>query len=280
MTGPPTDLGGGVWQYQTPLWETNAVLVDGAGATILCDPAWTPDEIAAISRRAGAGDKPVHVLVTHADYDHTCGIGSFPKATITAGPETAEAIASGRAAEALAAASDEWKLTWPLDLRVDRIVEPGSSFDCDGAGVLAIEARGHVGDGLAYLLPEQGILLAGDYVSPMTYPFVLSSLADAVETYRRLLDAIETHRPRWVIPGHGRPLGSPEALEVAAADLGYLEELEQAAADARSRGLSRGEALVSVYGIEPPRGTTDDFEVYGIRAANARRALAESDGSP
>jgi glyoxylase-like metal-dependent hydrolase (beta-lactamase superfamily II) len=254
--------------------------VDGARATILCDPAWTPDEIAAISERAAATGKPVHVLVTHADYDHTCGIGSFPEATITAGPATAEAIASGHAAEALAAAADEWGLSWPPDLRVDRIVEPGSSVDCDGVEVRAIEARGHVGDGLAYLLPEQGILLAGDYLSPMTYPFVLSSLADAAETYRRLLDAIETHGPRWVIPGHGRPLGSSEALEVGAADLAYLEELERAAGDARSGGLSRGDALVSVYGVEPPRGTTDDFEVYGIRTANARRALAETDGSP
>jgi hypothetical protein len=29
-----------------------------------------------------------------------------------------------------------------------------------------------------------------------------------------------------------------------------------------------------VYAVEPPRANTDDFEIYGIRAANARLALA------
>jgi glyoxylase-like metal-dependent hydrolase (beta-lactamase superfamily II) len=271
----PNHLGDGVWQFQTSLWETNAVLVETGGATILCDPSWTAEEIAAIRERATGTGKPVHVLITHSDFDHTCGIGFFPDAVVTAGSETAAAIAAGRAAEGLASAAAEWGLSWPLELRVDRTVEPGGWFACDGSEVLAIEARGHVGDGLAYFLREPGVLLAGDYLSPMTYPFVLSSLADAIATSNRLLEVIAEHRPRWVIPGHGRPLGPEEAHEIGTADLAYLERLAAAATDAKDRRLSSGDALVAVYGVEPPRTTTDDFDLYGLRTINARTALAE-----
>jgi glyoxylase-like metal-dependent hydrolase (beta-lactamase superfamily II) len=276
VTGAPIDLADGVQQFQTPLWQTNAVLVETGDATILCDPAWTPEEIEAIAARAAAGGRPAHVLITHSDYDHTCGIGFFPEAVVTSGPATADAISSGRAASGLASAAKEWGLSWPLDLRVDRVVEPGTTFDCDGTSVLAIDAPGHVADGLAYFLPEPGILLAGDYLSPMTYPFVISSIAAAAATYARLLELIEAQRPRWVVPGHGRALSTAEARQIGAADLAYLERLVAAAADARSRGLSPGGALVAVYGVEPPRGTTDDFDVYGIRTLNARTALAEA----
>ena len=255
------------------------MLVETGGATILCDPSWTAEEIAAIRERATGTGKPLHVLITHSDFDHTCGIGFFPDAVVTAGEETAAAIAAGQAAEGLASAGAEWGLSWPLELRVDRAVEPGSWFACDGSEVLAIEARGHVGDGLAYFLREPGVLLPGDYLSPMTYPFVLSSLADAIATSNRLLEVIAEHRPRWVIPGHGRPLGLEEANEIGTADLAYLELLAAAAADAKDRGLSSGDALVAVYGVEPPRTTTDDFDLYGLRTINARTALAEN-GSP
>ena len=77
-----------------------------------------------------------------------------------------------------------------------------------------------------------------------------------------------------MIPGHGRPLRPEEAHEIGTADLAYLERLAAAAADAKDRGLSSGDALVAVYGVEPPRTTTDDFDLCGPhdqRADCARR---------
>lgn len=276
MTRPPMDLAEGVWQYQTRLWETNSLLVEAGGETLLCDPAWTAAEIDTIHRRAAKTHGQSHVLITHSDYDHTCGIGFFPEATVVAGHKTAKAIANGAAADALNAASVEWGLAWDGDLRVDRVVEAGTTFECGGFHVAAIEARGHVADGLAYAILDQGVLVPGDYLSAMTYPFVTASIADATRTCKRLLWALDEHDLRWIVPGHGRPLTPEDAREIGEADVAYLDELARVAQEANADGLTPGDALIAAYGVNPPRATTHDFEIYGIRVFNARIALAEA----
>jgi glyoxylase-like metal-dependent hydrolase (beta-lactamase superfamily II) len=269
------ELAEGMWVSQTPLWQTNALLARSGSDALLCDPCYTPDEIERLVARAREGGGPIHLLLTHADFDHTCGIGFLPEATVVAGAATAARIASGTAEDELAAAATEWGVTWPGGLRVDRVVEPGS-FDCGAFRVEAIQATGHTADGLAYVLVDQGVLLPGDYLSEMTYPFVIGGLEPMIDTTRRLLGALEQHDLRWVVSGHGRVLTPGEAAAVGEADLAYLEALARAVAEARAADLSPGQALLHVYDVEPPRVTTPDFEIYGLRAANARRVLADA----
>jgi glyoxylase-like metal-dependent hydrolase (beta-lactamase superfamily II) len=269
------DLGGGVRQSQNPLWQTNSMLAVADGETLLCDPGLMPGDLETLAMEAGRAGGAIYLLVTHADFDHTCGIGFFPGATVVAGEATAAAIESGEAGRLLAAAAPDWGATWPLELRVDRPLTPGEHV-LGRFRIEAIEAPGHTADGLAFILLDQGVLLPGDYLSAMTYPFVTASFAEARATHERLLAALERHELRWVVPGHGPPLTPADARVIGQADLAYLEALETAARHAHERGLSPGRALVSVFGVEPPRATTDDFEVYGIRAFNARKALAET----
>src|SRR6187200_3497861 len=97
-----TELGEGVWSFQAPLWQTNSLLAVLGGDALLCDPAFTPAEIEAIGaelaqRTAGKS----FLLVTHADYDHVCGIPYFPGVEVAAGPETAARIRDGTAAGGL-----------------------------------------------------------------------------------------------------------------------------------------------------------------------------------
>jgi hydroxyacylglutathione hydrolase len=277
MTVAPTDLGQGVWQFQAPLWQTNSVLAVADSEGLLCDPALMPAEIEAIraatDERAGGAD---YLLITHSDFDHTCGIPFFPDATVVAGAATAEAVASGKAAEQLESSGPEWGVTWPTELRVDRVVSPEDEFSLGRFRVSCLDARGHIADGLAFVLLDQGVLLSGDYLSPMTYPFVIASLAEARRTSERLLEALARNDLRWVVPGHGRAISPAEAREIGEADLAYLERLEEAAREAVANGASPGYALLHVFAVEPPRETTDDFEVFGIHASNARRALEEA----
>lgn len=269
------DLGEGVWASQTPLWQTNAVLARSGSDVLLCDPCFTPDEIERLVTLAREPVGPIHLLITHGDFDHVCGIGYLPEAVVAAGATTAERIRSGTPADELEAAGAEWGVTWPTGLRVDRIVEPGR-FACGDFDVEAIEATGHTADGLAYVLIEQGVLLPGDYLSDMTYPFVGGGLEETIATVRRLLDALERHDVRWVIPGHGRALAAGEARAVGESDLAYLEALARAVREAAADRLSPGLALLHVFAVEPPRETTPDFEIYALRAANARSVLAHA----
>jgi hypothetical protein len=57
------DLGEGLWQSQTPLWQTNAVLVRAGAETVLCDPCFTPDEIERLVAPAAAGLDSGHALL-------------------------------------------------------------------------------------------------------------------------------------------------------------------------------------------------------------------------
>ena len=78
-----SDLGGGVWSFQTPLWQTNSLLAVADGDALLCDPAFTPAEIEAIGADARRrAHNAVFLLVTHADYDHVCGLPYFPEAEV------------------------------------------------------------------------------------------------------------------------------------------------------------------------------------------------------
>lgn len=269
------DLGEGVWVSQTPLWQTNAVFARSGSDALLCDLCYTPDEIERLVALAREPGGPIHLLLTHGDFDHVCGIGYVPEAVVVAGEATADRITSGTAADQLAAAGVEWGVTWPTGLRVDRVVEP-AFLQCGAFQVEAIEASGHTLDGLAYVLVDQGVLLPGDYLSDMTYPFIGGGLEKTIATVRRLLDALERHDLRWVVPGHGRALTPDEAAAVGRSDLVYLDGLEHAVAEAAANGLHPGQALLHVFEVEPPRETTPDFEIYALRSANARSVLANA----
>src|SRR5690242_17085082 len=87
------DPGEGVWQFQSPLWETNSVLSVAGGEVLLCDPAFFVAEIERIrDHTAQLGGGRARIVITHADFDHVCGIPWFPDAEVLAGGETATKI--------------------------------------------------------------------------------------------------------------------------------------------------------------------------------------------
>ncbi|MGH3012641.1 MAG: MBL fold metallo-hydrolase [Gaiellaceae bacterium] len=273
------DLGEGVWQFQAPLWQTNSLLALAKGEALLCDPALAPEEIEAIrSEVEQRAEGPLHLLITHGDFDHICGIPYFGGAEVVAGEETARRIESGSVVDELQAAGAEWSFEWPTDgLRVDRVVAAGSELACGAFRVAASDAPSHGREGLAFVLPEQGVLLPGDHLSAITYPLLAASPRRATAACERLIEALDRFELRWVVPGHGPALTADEARAIAEADLAYLRALEEAARQAVAETLSPGDALLHVFAVEPPRANTDDFEIYAIRAGNARLMLAEAE---
>jgi glyoxylase-like metal-dependent hydrolase (beta-lactamase superfamily II) len=271
------DLGEGVWQFQAPLWQTNSLLVLADGEALLCDPALAPEEIAGIRSKVGRRTEgTLHLLITHGDFDHVCGIPYFAGAEVVAGEETALRIESGSVIEEIRGAGAEWGFEWRTDgLRVDRVVAAGTELACGAFRVAAFDAPSHGREGLAFVLPEQGILLPGDHLSAITYPLLAESPRRAAAACERLLEALDRFELRWVVPGHGPALSVDEARAIAEADLAYLRALAEAARGALGEALSPGDALLRVFAVEPPRANTDDFEIYAIRAGNARLMLAE-----
>jgi len=274
---PPREAAAGVWLFQSPLWQTNSALVERDRRVLLMDPAYFVPEIEVIrdetTRRTS---EPPVLLLTHGDFDHTCGIPYFPDAEVVAGPETAERVASGDAAKYLSAGA-EWGVEWPTDLRVDRTVEPGT-FSSGPWTIEAIGSPSHGREGTSFAVLEDGVLFPGDHLSAITIP-LLANLERAIDANEKLLDALGRLDLQLVAPGHGPAHTPDEARAIGEADLAYLRAIREAAREAVAAELPAGYALLHVYAVEPPRGDTPDFAIYGIRAGNAKVALAEAGGA-
>jgi glyoxylase-like metal-dependent hydrolase (beta-lactamase superfamily II) len=93
-------------------------------------------------------------------------------------------------------------------------------------------ADGHTADGTAFLIPWLGVLVCGDYLSPVEIPWI--SPGGAVESYLATLERLRAlvERAETIIPGHGRPLPRADAVAVLEEDAAYLRALSEDGAEA------------------------------------------------
>jgi glyoxylase-like metal-dependent hydrolase (beta-lactamase superfamily II) len=93
-----------------------------------------------------------------------------------------------------------------------------------------------------------GVLVCGDYVSPVEIPWLsegggsLSAYLATLERLRPLVEAAE-----WVVPGHGSPMPSAQALAVLREDVAYLEALRDRGADAELPLARRGKSQRGIH---------------------------------
>jgi glyoxylase-like metal-dependent hydrolase (beta-lactamase superfamily II) len=208
-----------MWErFEAALWSTTSLLVVVEGESLVVDPAISSEEVAGIGRRALELDAPIrHVLITHGDWDHVCGIACFPDAAAVMGEETAERVRS-RGADSVQRAAETYGLEVSGPPRVDQTFTRGAAIELGPFVVETFPLTGHTDDGTGYRIRDLGLLVVGDHLSPVEFPFAKSpaayrfTLAGLIETLRE--DPAET-----VIPGHGPPLEPEEALRIAEADL-------------------------------------------------------------
>ena len=260
------------WErFEGFLWKTTSLLVFTEGESLVVDPAITADEVAGIGRRALELGAPVrHVLITHGDWDHICGIGGFPDAEVAMGEETGEEVASGKGS--IRRAAEHFGFVPAGSPRVDRTFPRGSAVQLGPFVVETFPLVGHTADGTGFRLRDLGLLIVGDYLSPEEFPFATSPAA-----YRfalaGLIEMLREDPPETVIPGHGAPLQAHEALSIAEADLSYLRALRSAVAGALSRGGTPDEARAAGLAVDLPRECPPDLEE--MRGFNVDRQIDE-----
>lgn len=262
------------WErFEAFLWETTSLLVPGEGESLVVDPAITADEVAVIGRRAVELGAPVrHVLITHGDWDHVCGIGGFPEAAVAMGEETAEKVESGKAEESVQRAVDALGFVPAGPPRVDQAVERGAAVALGPFVVETFALVGHTPDGSGFRLRELGLLIVGDYLSAVEFPFATSPSAYRM-TLAGLLELLREDPPETVIPGHGPPISAEEAIGIAEADLGYLRSLHRAVVDALSGGETRDDARAAGLAVALPRASSPDLAE--MRGFNVDREIDE-----
>jgi hydroxyacylglutathione hydrolase len=262
------------WErFEGFLWQTTSLLLFAQGESIAVDPAISAEEVAGIGRRGLELGAPVrHVLITHGDWDHVCGIGAFPDAEVAMGEETAEKVASGKADQSVRRAAEHYGFAPAGAPRVDQTFRRGLAV---GLGPFVIETFplvGHTADGSGFRLRDHGLLIVGDYLSAVEFPFVTSPCAYRI-ALAGLIEMLREDPPETVIPGHGPPLQALDALSIAEADLAYLRSLHAAVVDAVSRGGTRDEARAAGLAVDLPRDYPPDFEE--MRGFNVDREIEE-----
>ena len=262
--------------FRSNLWQVNSLAVRSNSSTLLIDPSLTPSELAAIRHESPAlGRPPCYLLVTHAHYDHTCGIPYFPEAKVLMSKQSARRITSGAAQSEMGRAAVGWGISWHGKLRVDEIIEQGAHFELDGIHVLTIDGRGHSDHGLVYLLPDVGVAMVGDYLSTVLPPNLGVSASLYLSGLKRIMDALQRHKVSTVIPGHGPTLDLSEACSVGEADIRYVEYLQRAGEEAVSSDMPSMQAMLHLFKVRPPRPAIPEFAVFGLHLINCQLTLAE-----
>jgi hydroxyacylglutathione hydrolase len=262
-----------VERFESTLWQTASLLLVADGATLAIDPCISSEEVAVIAARAQALGAPVtHVLATHTDWDHVCGIAAFPDAVAAMGERSAKVVASGAPAAVIEQRALEYGVAVAGPPRVDRALAAGVAHRIGPFTVETVALSGHTPDGTGYRVRALDVLAVGDHLSAVEFPFV-SSTADYRMTLAGLIDLLRHDPPAQVVPGHGPALTAGEALAIAEADLAYLRALWDAVAGALATGADREQARSAGLAVEPPRTAAPDLT--RMRESNVESQLRE-----
>jgi glyoxylase-like metal-dependent hydrolase (beta-lactamase superfamily II) len=212
--------------------DGNSVLIDAPDGWIVVDSGRTQAHVQALLERLRASGKPLRAIVnTHWHLDHIGGNralrSAYPQARVIAS-EAIIAARSGFLADyrkqlldemARRPVDDAQRVAWQREGRRDRRrsgvdTRPGDRRTLDpGAGRARAEHRRrapgrHRGGDVWVYEPSSQVLAAGDLV---TLPAPLFDTA-CPERWRDALARISTIRFRWLVPGHGEPLGRGQFL--------------------------------------------------------------------
>lgn len=209
--------------FTSCLWQTTSAVVSTEQRLYLFDPAYFPHEIEAISdyvQRERNGRELILVL-THGDWDHVVGVGKFTDAKIIAQKEILHA---GRIEKKLNKAK-RFDGSYYV-VRTYEVGMPAFTKLVDEAqewqDVFFLPVPGHTADQMATLFRDQKLLVVGDMLSNLEFPFIEDSSA-YLESLEKIEQLVVSGEVEEVIPGHGIPAkGQKEILHRIERDRQYL----------------------------------------------------------
>jgi glyoxylase-like metal-dependent hydrolase (beta-lactamase superfamily II) len=213
------------------VYQTTCTAIRSGDEGFVVDSPVFPDELEALPAVLDRAGFPVSgLLATHGDWDHLLGRLAFGGAALGTAETTAARLTGepGAAQRELRAFDDEHYVQRPQPLslgQVQALPVPGH-VELGEHELELHPADGHTAEGMAVWAGWAGILVCGDYLSPVEIPMLSASGSrDAyLATLERLRPLVE--RADWVVPGHGAPLDGARALAILREDVRYLTDWE------------------------------------------------------
>ncbi len=185
---------------------TNTYIV-GEGAVAVIDPG--PHDAAHLDAilKATAGERIIHILITHTHADHSPLAGALKEktgaVTFGYGPHGA-GRGAGRDAIRLDAAGDH-------AFSPDERLAHGDAVDGEGYRLEAVFTPGHTSNHMAYALAGERVLFAGDHVMAWATS-VIAPPDGHMGSYLASLRALLERDDRLYLPGHGPEKANPASF--------------------------------------------------------------------
>jgi hydroxyacylglutathione hydrolase len=195
--------------FESALYRTTSTLIIGDDYILLVDPNWLPAEIDFIEKTAalkGRG-KEKFLLFTHSDYDHIIGYGKFKDYKAIASLNFVRNEGQAAILQQIQKFDDEYYIKRAYDIEYPKI-DIVIAEDCEKKSIgsdeyLFFQATGHNKDGLITYNKSKGILIAGDYLSNIEFPYLYDSWNNYMNTLSTFDAIINQHPVQLLVPGHG-----------------------------------------------------------------------------
>jgi len=222
----------GVWTATADIWTSlTTVVVADDGACLVVDPGITVAEVVGLASAIRAHGWSVAAgFSTHPHWDHLLWarvLGGGPRwATGRAAARTLTARDDTLAKTEAAAPGHDPDLTG----RVTALPDDAREVPWSGPRAVVVPHEAHCPGHAGLVLPQAGVLLAGDMLSDLEIPLLDVEAADPVADYRAGLAALEAaaqaHSVRVLVPGHGHVGDAAELNRRLEADRAYLDDLD------------------------------------------------------
>src|SRR3954462_15968524 len=215
----------GAWVRQREWVWSNAVVVRGDAGLILVDPGIAGSDLVELADDVDRLGIPVVAgFSTHLHWDHLLWhprFGDVPRYAASASAEAAGAVRERAQAMAAESASG-------IPLELIGLLTP---VPADGGPIPGelVEHQAHAIGHTAVLLPDRGVLLAGDMLSDVLIPLLDPRRPGQVGAYEAALDRLD-EAARYVdvvVPGHGAIAEGPQVAARLAADHAYIDALRR-----------------------------------------------------
>lgn len=195
--------------FQSMMFQMNSTVVVTRDLVLVVDPGYLPQEVEEIRLYVNhiRGNLPVYLFFTHSDFDHIVGAGAFPEAKTIASREFAESPFKDKHLRDIQQFDDElyinrtYTINYPqIDYRIEG---NGEQLIVGGTVITFYHAFGHTNDGLFALINSVNLLISGDYLSDIEFPFIYHSYVEYEKTLNAFNRLLINRERLLLIPGHG-----------------------------------------------------------------------------
>jgi hydroxyacylglutathione hydrolase len=195
--------------FQSAIFKMNSTVVVTNDLVLVVDPGYLPNEINEIRQfvEAVKQGRQIVLFFTHSDFDHIIGNGAFPNAKKIASRQFVNSSLKNKQLKDIFSFDDdlyidrEYKLEYPI---INFIIDAdGQELQIRDTKITFFQAFGHTNDGLFAVIENDNLIIAGDYLSDLEFPFVYHSYREyekTLESFKR----VTQKKSNWIlVPGHG-----------------------------------------------------------------------------